>query len=149
MIDWIKNAEKDLFTKMSMQKRDYDDTIYISSLKGFRQVNNQHTGIILEEETDMYCSMYVDGTAVSYLHSMSSQQINAIDYFEDNHKVVFNVLIKHFSKLYTKPKERLGFASINILSSSLDDCCYSEYKFIDDLDKKVKILLHKSNLVKS
>ncbi len=93
--------------------------------------------------------MYVNGIAVSYLHSMSSQQINAIHYFEDNHKVVFNVLMKHFSKLYLKSKERLGFTSINILEHSLDDCCYSEYEFIDYLGKKVKILLHKNNVLKS
>ena len=132
-----------------MQARHYDDRIYISSLKGFRQVNNQHNGILLEEETDKYCSMYVNGVAVSYLHSMSPQQINAIHYFEENHKVVFNVLMEHFSELYPKSKERLGFASINILKHSLDDCCYSEYKFIDHLGKKVKILLHKNSLVKS
>ncbi len=92
---------------MSMQTRDYDDTIYIPSLRGFRQLNNQHTGIFLEEETDRY------------------------------------------STLYPKPKESLGFISINILKHCFDDCCNAEYTFVDYRGKKIKILLHKSNVVKS
>ena len=132
-----------------MQTRNYDDTIYISSLKGFRQVNKQHTAIILEEETARFCNMYVNGIAVSYSHSMSSQQINAIHYLEDNHKMIFTVLVKYLSKQYPKPKERLGFTSINLLNHGLDDCCYSAYTFIDSLGKKVIILLHKSPIVQS
>jgi len=132
-----------------MQTRDYDDHIYVFSLKGFRQVNDQHTGIITDQETDMYCTMYADGIAVSNLHSMSSEQLNAIHYFEENHVIIFNALVEHLSKVYTKPKEKLGFTSINILNSGQDDSCYSEYTFIDESGKKIKITLHKNKLINS
>lgn len=54
--------------------------------------------------------------------------------------------MENLSKVYTKPKEKLGFASIQILNSGQDDFSYLEYTFIDDSGKKVKITLREIKL---
>ena len=78
---------------MKTQTRDYDDYVYISSIKGYRKVDDSGLEINLNQETDGYCNLYADNISLSYLHSMNNFQINAIHYFEENYEAIFKVVL--------------------------------------------------------
>lgn len=130
-----------------MQTRDYDDRIYVSAIKEFRQVNNMHNGIDINQETNGYCNVYVDSIAVSYLHSMKEPQINAIHYFEDNFEVIFNTLLDYLSERFKDIKKELGFSSINILDENKENMCFTEYTFINVEENKVKLRMFKDKVI--
>ena len=130
-----------------MQIRDYDDRIYVSAIKEFRQVNNMHNGIDINQETNGYCNVYVDSIAVSYLHSMKEPQINAIHYFEDNFEVIFNTLLDYLSERFKDIKKELGFSSINILDENKENMCFTEYTFINVEENKVKLRMFKDKVI--
>lgn len=130
-----------------MQTRDYDDYIYVSSIKGFRQVNDMHTSIDVNQETKGYCNMYADNIAVSYLHSMKAPQINAIHYFEDNYEIIFKALLEYLSERFKDPKNELGFSYVNILNKNKENICFTEYTFIDVDGCKIKVNMYKSQVI--
>lgn len=130
-----------------MQTRDYDDRIYVSSLKGFRQVNKMHNAIDIHQETIGYCNMYVDGVVVSYLQSMKKPQLNAIHFFEDHYQTIFEALLKSLSEKFTDPKKELGFSSVNILNEESENMCFTLYTFIDVGGSKVKIKMFKDIII--
>lgn len=130
-----------------MQTRDYDDYIYVKSILGFRKVNDDGLEIDVNQETDGYFNLYSDSISVSYLHSMSDSQINAIHFFEENHQLIFEVLVAYLSKKYSNPKLELGFRHVNILDENEDEICYSEYVFMDKENKRLKIKMHQLKLI--
>lgn len=130
-----------------MQTRDYDDYVYVSSIEGFKKVDDSGLEINVNQETDGYCNLYADNISLSYLHSMSDVQINAIHYFEENHKEIFTVLFAHLSKKYTNPKSELGFSFMNVLVGHKDEMCYTEYAFIDSEKNQIKIKMHKNKVI--
>jgi len=130
-----------------MQTRDYDDRIYVSSIEGFRQVNNMHDAIDLKQETNGYCNMYADGVAVSYLHCMKEPQLNAIHFFEDHYQTIFEALLTALSEKFTEPKRELGFSSVNILNDESENMCFTMYTFIDIDGNKVKIKMFKDQVI--
>lgn len=129
-----------------MQTRDYDDYVYVSSTLGFRKVNDNGDKIDVNLETDGYCNLYSDSIAVSYLHSMSDFETNAIHYFEEHHNKIFQNLLKHLSAIYANPKLELGFRHVNILDSQKEEMCFTEYVFIDVNQKKVTIKMYKDEV---
>jgi hypothetical protein len=126
-----------------MQTRDYDDYIYSSSTLGYRKVSDDGLEIDVNQETDGYFNLYADSISVSYLHSMDMDQINAIHYFEENTEQIFITLLEHLSKMYTNPKQELGFKHVNVLNENKQDYCFTEFTFIDAQNIKVTIKMHK------
>lgn len=130
-----------------MQNRDYDCYIEVPSIIGFRQLDDSFLSIIPNQETNGYTNMYADGIAVSYLHDMEEQQLNAIHFFEDNQITIINVLTQYLSKTFQNPRMELGLASINILNEFRDGICFVSYKFLDASGNKIVVKLHKDNVV--
>ena len=130
-----------------MQNRDYDDHIYVSSLKGFRNFDFRTKTINLSEETNCYCNMYADKISVSALHSMNAAQINAIHYFEDNEEEIFKVILDNFENAYKAPKEELGLFYVNILNKNKEDICFTEYVFLNAKAEEVKLVMLKNTIV--
>lgn len=114
-----------------MQTRDYDCYVYIASTMGFRQLNDNGDTIFIDKETDGYCNMYVNNIAVSFLHSMNSKQINAIQYFENNHSDIFKILIIYLSNQFKSPKNELGFKHINILDENRGGVLFNRICFFN------------------
>ena len=131
----------------NMQTRDYDDYLFVSSILGFRKVNDTGTEILVNQETDGYCNLYADSISVSYLHSMNDAQINAIHFFEENYQLIFEVLEAYLSKKYQNPKLELGFRHVNVLDENENEICYSEYVFIVEENKRLKIKMHQLKLI--
>ncbi|MBU3011393.1 hypothetical protein KO506_08265 [Polaribacter vadi] len=129
-----------------MQTRDYDDYVYISSTEGFRKVDDSGSKIDENQKTDGYCNLYADNISLSYLHSMSDIQINAIHYFEENYEAIFKVLLAHLSKKYKNPKLELGFSSMNVLHEDKNEMCFTVYTFIDKEQNKIHLKMHKNEL---
>ncbi len=130
-----------------MQSRDYDDYIYVSSILGFRKVNDAGNEILVNQETDGYCSLYANNCSVSYLHNMNDSQLNAIHYFEKHHPKIFEVLVAHLSEKYKNPRLEVGFRHVNILDIYMNEICNVEYTFIDSTKKNVKITMHQLKLM--
>lgn len=130
-----------------MQTRDYDDYIFVDFSLGFRKVDAAGLEIEINKDTDGYCNLYANNISVSYLHSMDDCQINAIHFFEENHKEIFKIIIKFLSKKYKNPKQILGFRHVNVLNKNKHETCYTEYLFIDALKNKIKVTMHKFNLI--
>lgn len=105
-----------------------------------------HSGIDVTQETNGYCNMYAANIAVSYLHSMSDSQLNAIHYFEDNYEIIFKVLLDYLSGRFIDPKNELGFTYVNILNKNKENICFTEYTFIDSNGRKIKVSMYKSKL---
>lgn len=126
-----------------MQTRDYDDYIFVSSLQGFRSVDINNRIIDLSQETDGYCNIYADHISLSFLHSMNELQINAIHYFEDHQKIIFNVIVDHLRKTYAAPKKELGFIYINVLQERREDACLTEYVFLNTENQKIRVKMYK------
>lgn len=130
-----------------MQTRSYDCYIEVAEIKGYRQVNEDFTAVVLEQETNCYTNMYVDNIAVSFLHSMDEEQLNAIHFFEDNKHIIIDVITAHLLKTFKNPKKELGLDCINILNEQEDGVCYVTYRFINASGKKYLIKLHKDKVV--
>ena len=131
-----------------MQTRDYDDYIYIASTLGFRKVDDSGLEIDVAKETDGYCNVYANNISVSYLHSMNNFQTNAIEYFEENHDAIFLALLLYLDDSYLNPAHELGFKCVDILDEYKDELCFAEYTFIDANKQKIKIMMHKNNIIK-
>jgi len=130
-----------------MQTRSYDCYIEVTDIKGYRQVNEDFTAVILDQETNCYTNLYVDNIAVSFLHSMEEEQLNAIHFFEDNQGVIISVITDYLAKTFKNPKQELGLDCINILNEHEDAICYVTYRFIDVSGNKYLIKLHREKVV--
>ncbi|MEP0265222.1 hypothetical protein [Dokdonia sp.] len=126
-----------------MQTRDYDDYIFVPSLNGFRSVDINNRIVDVSQETNGYCNIYANHISLSFLHSMDALQINAIHYFEDHQKIIFNVIVNHLKEIYAQPKKELGFIYINILPKSKEDTCLTEYVFLNTKNQKIRVKMYK------
>ncbi|TNJ41910.1 hypothetical protein KFZ70_02805 [Tamlana fucoidanivorans] len=130
-----------------MQTRDYDCYILIEALKGFRLLNEDFTAVIPAQETNGYTNLYANSIAVSFLHDMEDEQLNAIHFFEDHQKTIIDTISAHLSKTFKDPKKELGLDCINILNEHKDGICYVAYRFLDASGNKFYVKLHKNKVI--
>ncbi|WP_053991598.1 hypothetical protein [Mangrovimonas sp. TPBH4] len=130
-----------------MQTQDYDSYIQVEALKGFRQLNEEFTAVIPDQETNGYTNMYANSIAVSFLHDMEEEQLNAIHFFEDHQKTIMDTITVHLSKTFEAPKKVLGLDYINILSEHKDGICYVAYRFLDAAGNRLIVKLHRDKII--
>ena len=78
---------------------------------------------------------------------MNDFQINAIHYFEENHSIIFNVLLKYLATKYEHSKLKLGFKCVNFTNEHKDGLCFSVYTFVDENSNQIEIMMHKNDIV--
>ena len=128
--------------------KEYDSNIKIFAFSEFRRVDYPSKSIDINTRTDGYVNLYIDGKSADYVHDVFQSEEQAIDFLQQNEKLIYNNLKTALMEELDYSTQEIGLFSISLLDQIKDDHAHVGYTFLNAKKEMAELVMHKEKVIK-